>query len=99
MAFDEHGERSLVSGEVPANEGLVGFGSGHARQRYRAVGPLVSVALTLVNFFVNPRWLAMIVFASLRTVIVTVFVWALTTHPFLASFAEGSAAAMEASAT
>ena len=60
MAFDEHGERSLVSGEVPADEVLVGFGSGHARQRYRAVGPLVSVALTLVNFFVTPRWLAMI---------------------------------------
>ena len=30
--------------------------------------------------------------------IVTVFVWVLTTHPFLASFADGSSAAMEASA-
>lgn len=55
MAFDEQGERSFVSREVPADEFFVGFGSGHARQRYRAVGPLVSVALTLVNFFVNPR--------------------------------------------
>jgi len=98
MAFDEHGERSLVSGEVPADEVLVGFGSGHARQRYRAVGPLVSVALTLVNFFVKPKCPAMIVWASLRTVIVTVFVWVLTTHPFLASFAVASSAAMAASA-
>ena len=54
VAFDEQGEGSFVSREVPADEFLVGFGSGHARQRYRAVGPLVSVALTFVNFFVKP---------------------------------------------
>ncbi len=40
----------------------------------------------------------MIVLASLRTVIVTVPVCVLTTQPFLASFADGSSAAMEASA-
>ena len=89
VTLDERHERLLVPGEEPADEVLVAFGLGHARQRYRAVGPLVSVALTFVNCFVKLSLPARIVLASLRTVIVTVPVAGSIHAPFLRELRRG----------